>query len=515
MVHTIVFLLLWLGHGLSCPEECFCDKVAVDGEVGVNVNCSYASLSSLPSISAGAVILDVFGNKLEVIPPMINLLHKLRELNFSRNRLGYDNNEGIRDFAFSNLVNLKILHLSGNCLKTFSPNTFNGLVSLEKLDLYGNDIVHLPLGIYESLPNTAVICLGGNSWNCSMCQFHETLERYLSDDSNHISDVCGRGVPSCSSPPAFEMRRFTELRLENISVCVKQKPITTSPIFISTAADLSTKLSTISEASLRLIASVSTHTTTANSTTALPEFYSNSGNFIDQKTAKLVMGSSHHGFLSAKDGNKGDSQLFIAVAMVIMGVMTLTLFLLFSVMVLKMQRKYRQVNIGHMASRVDASPPVSPWPLLQGGQLMAMEANDTETMLQPSYEEIPFNCNSNHKNEHWEGSITHDTIPEIQLDQPAKNGSEQFSAKVDNPYKTVLHSQSNPMIVKLPDSSWDTSFVHYKSSKKTAATDCSGAAVLYMPLNHDNGLSQSTPYMVMHSPTEKNDMKDLYFSFET
>lgn len=261
LVHYTVCVLLWLGRALSCPDDCFCTNVVVDNEVGTDVDCSYASLARLPTMPQGTLLLDFSNNELQVIPPSIKLLPKLRELDLSSNRFGYDNDEGLPDDIFSTLVYLKVLDLSDNFLSILSSNTFKGLVQLERLDLSGNEIMHLPLGMLQLLPNTAVVCLGGNHWNCNMCHFHEILEWYLSADRNHTMDVCNGEVPSCFSP---SKRRFTEISLEEIPECDEEKLITTEPSIVTVD-------------SLQSSASANTHTTTASTTTTSPEFCNNSG----------------------------------------------------------------------------------------------------------------------------------------------------------------------------------------------------------------------------------------------
>ncbi|KAJ8035045.1 Leucine-rich repeat-containing protein 55 [Holothuria leucospilota] len=257
LVHYTVCFLLWLGRALSCPDDCFCTNVVFDTEVGLDADCSYASLSSLPTMPQDTLLLDISHNGLEVIPPSIKLLTNLRKLDLSNNRLGYDNDEGLPDDIFSTLVYLKVLDLSENYLSTLSSNTFKGLVQLERLDLSGNEIMHLPLGMLQLLPNTTVVCLEDNEWNCNMCQFHETLEWYLNADRNHLTNFCNREVPSCFSP---SKRRFTEISLEEIPQCDEEKLITTSSTFISTPADLSPEPSTVTVDSLQSSSSANTHT---------------------------------------------------------------------------------------------------------------------------------------------------------------------------------------------------------------------------------------------------------------
>lgn len=55
--------------------------------------------------------------------------------------------------AFTPLVNLKKLGLTGNRIKSINKNAFVGLVRLTELDLTGNEITTIPDNAFSSMPN--------------------------------------------------------------------------------------------------------------------------------------------------------------------------------------------------------------------------------------------------------------------------------------------------------------------------------------------------------------------------
>lgn len=518
VLYTICCLLALLGGVWSCPGHCTCSKVVIDFQVGEDVDCSGLYRDDLPSISEGALKLNFSSNALEEIPNRINLLTELRELDLSNNRLGLYH--GIADNLFSTLINLKILNLSENYLSDFTLNTFNGLSRLERLDLHGNYISQLPLGMLQSLSTTiVVVCLGGNHWECERCEFRETLMGYLRYEQNELANYCHGEVPTCTSHQSLKGRTFTEISLEEIPDCSEENSETTSWNFISTSLDTSTKLSTTTDELLN------PHTTTAS-----PEL-------INGKTTKAVTVSTRlrlavgenspdttmisipsqdnpkesneinsageidlpsNRYLSGGVDSKEYSQKFIAGAIVILGVMLLIIFMVFSIILWKMQRKSQKDNISCTTPSMDPSLKVSPWPLLQSRQLPATDDPGSVASSQVTeYEEIPYT-----QGENFDGYVTRKDISVTEFEKPsgqpgaAKKGFELYSVKIDN----SGNNQSNPTMTRhLQALGNESSVIECKSSDTTDDTD----------------LNRCAQYMEMRSSVAEVVVKDLYAPLNT
>jgi Leucine-rich repeat (LRR) protein len=99
--------------------------------------------------------LDLSENKLEKFE--INL-RNLEELDLSSN----GTLTRLRPGAFKNLSNLKILHLDGCSLKVVDANTFEGLLSLEHLNLAYNGLEDIVVGTFDLMENLKILDISKN-----------------------------------------------------------------------------------------------------------------------------------------------------------------------------------------------------------------------------------------------------------------------------------------------------------------------------------------------------------------
>ncbi|XP_053565059.1 trophoblast glycoprotein [Bombina bombina] len=175
----------------SCPAFCECSKQAE------TVKCVNKNLTVLPRDFPPYVrTLFITGNRISSLHEgafkQLHSLEKLSNLNFSGNRL-----QELGSNVFSDLPNLTQLDLSNNLLENVSSLAFQGaangsnslielnlsntvfneslisllgaalqrgaLKSLNRLELAGNNLLYLPMGMFDSLPSLKHLDLHNNS----------------------------------------------------------------------------------------------------------------------------------------------------------------------------------------------------------------------------------------------------------------------------------------------------------------------------------------------------------------
>jgi Leucine-rich repeat (LRR) protein len=99
--------------------------------------------------------LGLIGNKLEKFE--INL-RNLEELHLWSNRTL----TRLRPGSFKNLSNLKRLHIDGCSLKVVDENTFEGLCSLEHLNLARNGLEDIGVGTFGLMENLKILDISKN-----------------------------------------------------------------------------------------------------------------------------------------------------------------------------------------------------------------------------------------------------------------------------------------------------------------------------------------------------------------
>ena len=82
----------------------------------------------------------------------------MEELNLSSNRTL----TRLRPGAFKNFSKLKRLHLDGCSLKVIDANTFEGLLSLEHLDLAQNGLEDIGEGAFDLMENLKMLDISKN-----------------------------------------------------------------------------------------------------------------------------------------------------------------------------------------------------------------------------------------------------------------------------------------------------------------------------------------------------------------
>ena len=103
-------------------------------------------------------VIDIWINRIKKIDPnTFKGLVKLEKLDLSNNEI-----EEIDFRLFESLSNLKSLWLFNNKLKRIDPNTFKGHDKLEILSLYNNQIEEIDSRLFESLSNLKVLWLNNN-----------------------------------------------------------------------------------------------------------------------------------------------------------------------------------------------------------------------------------------------------------------------------------------------------------------------------------------------------------------
>ena len=85
---------------------------------------------------------------------MFNGLVAVETLNLFNNDINL-----IEDFTFTNMKKLKVLWLVNNALMVLDPEMFFGLDSLRTLGLFGNPLTTLPSGVFNHLPRPFELAL--------------------------------------------------------------------------------------------------------------------------------------------------------------------------------------------------------------------------------------------------------------------------------------------------------------------------------------------------------------------
>ena len=144
-----------------CPIGCFCDSKASEGlpgGQGLKINC-HPTLSATGTfdirLPANTVQLDLAKYGLKEITPetFVGLLH-LQKLDLQGNKI-----HKIGDGSFRTLPKLEVLDLSRNSLKSIHKETFAGLASLQRLKLTDNNIQTLDSDSFIGLQSLAKVTI--------------------------------------------------------------------------------------------------------------------------------------------------------------------------------------------------------------------------------------------------------------------------------------------------------------------------------------------------------------------
>ncbi|XP_036395748.1 trophoblast glycoprotein-like [Megalops cyprinoides] len=187
LVHRVIFCALVWASSLraACPSGCECSEAAQ------TVKCVSKDLREVPSGIPGYTRnLFIMGNQISRIgPESFKGLENVTNLSLSNNRI-----TEVESQTFSALRSLRSLDLSSNQLALIHPEAFavpsgllrdlnlsrslynhssvadlatalrwGGLRGLLRLDLSGNRLVLLPLGMFSPLPGLRRLQLGNNS----------------------------------------------------------------------------------------------------------------------------------------------------------------------------------------------------------------------------------------------------------------------------------------------------------------------------------------------------------------
>ncbi|XP_061463302.1 leucine-rich repeat-containing protein 52-like [Rhineura floridana] len=184
----IAFLIgiKWTQRGLSCPQECTCEKW--------QVNCSGKMLDQVPTgIPLITKELILANNNLSSLPLLqMSYLNELVYLDCSHNLV-----EMGLDFTFPGIVKLTYLDLSFNRLSYITSHTFSQLNKLLLLNLSSNPMMldikekafesnsllryldmsdcgltYISAELFRHLHNLHILGIKGNPWNCD-CNFLE------------------------------------------------------------------------------------------------------------------------------------------------------------------------------------------------------------------------------------------------------------------------------------------------------------------------------------------------------
>jgi Leucine-rich repeat (LRR) protein len=78
----------------------------------------------------------------------------VKELDLSKNKI-----KSIPPNTFAEFVNLRVLNLDSNQIETVNAESFNGLVSLEKLYFYDHKLKSMPPNLFVQLKQLEYLCL--------------------------------------------------------------------------------------------------------------------------------------------------------------------------------------------------------------------------------------------------------------------------------------------------------------------------------------------------------------------
>ena len=112
-----------------------------------------------------------------------NGLHSLQLLNLAENKLRV-----LHGYEFEQLSRLRELYLNDNLIRSISNNTFLPLKALEVLNLAGNRLVTYQVWQLNLNRNLMVIQMARNSWDCG-CQFLQHLDKWTVENVGKISDT--------------------------------------------------------------------------------------------------------------------------------------------------------------------------------------------------------------------------------------------------------------------------------------------------------------------------------------
>lgn len=175
---------------LKCPQECKCEKNST-------IRCT--GVSGLRSLEKSHPIarLDLSGLELTKIPPALENMRNITELDLSRNRLAEVNHLGKR---------IRKLNLSYN--RITSAKLARIPLYVESLNLTHNDITYLPLMLMK-LNQLRYIELANNPINCTCETLH--IRNWLT--SRHVwSDEHIK----CMAPADFKGQPWLQVRQQDV-----------------------------------------------------------------------------------------------------------------------------------------------------------------------------------------------------------------------------------------------------------------------------------------------------------
>lgn len=146
-------------HNMTCPQPCTCKLVG--SRQGLGVNCESKKIESLSNLKPkplAAHELNLRENNIHAVKK--NQLLGYISLNLLD--LGGNNIKVIDNGTFQNLTELRWLYLDKNYLDTLLAEMFMGLVNLEYLSLEYNDIQLIVAGAFSHMPNLRVLFLNNN-----------------------------------------------------------------------------------------------------------------------------------------------------------------------------------------------------------------------------------------------------------------------------------------------------------------------------------------------------------------
>lgn len=199
----------------------------------LHINCSYKDLEVVPSTPSDTVYLYLQHNFIKRIPNKIfdNLemlvlldlsfnrilklyedslagLHNLRFLDLNGNlQQRYCSSLTLPRNVFKHLVNLTLLDLSHNNIRSIHQYTFNGLVDLQHLKFNSNELGKIPNGTFQYTQNLVILELVHNSI------YNVTKEMFTGLGNLHHLYLNGNYMRSIHNNAFLSLINLTELNL--------------------------------------------------------------------------------------------------------------------------------------------------------------------------------------------------------------------------------------------------------------------------------------------------------------
>ncbi|XP_076879339.1 SLIT and NTRK-like protein 1 [Brachyhypopomus gauderio] len=144
---------------VTCPQSCICKLIGT--RQGLGVNCEGKKIESVANLKPkplSAHELNLRDNNIHTIKKN----HFRGYLSLNLLDLGGNNIKYMENGTFQNLNELRWLYVDKNYLDTLTADMFVGLQNLEYLSLEYNDIQLITSGTFSPMPNLRVLFLNNN-----------------------------------------------------------------------------------------------------------------------------------------------------------------------------------------------------------------------------------------------------------------------------------------------------------------------------------------------------------------